>query len=581
MTLNATIRLLTMLWISILFESISFSQQWIKVWADEFDYVGMPDSAYWNFDKYGAGDGYFAGAREENVRVEDGKLILEARKENYQGAQYSSAQIHSQCKGDWKYGKIEISAKIPFGRGIWPALWLKPTYSTYGAWPQSGEIDIMEYVGYMPDTIHGTVHFEGTEGSGHKSKGDDMIISQPYNDFHLYALEWSYDSIKWFVDGTMFHSYVKTNDDPRLWPFNSEFFVILDVVVGGWGGERGIDTSIFPQQFIIDYVRVYQKQDKPGPYKLTIEEANNGQVDINPDQIYYPSGSIVNLTAIPDSGYTFLYWLTYGAKNPMQFRIWKDMVVKPVFIKNNELITNGDFSIGLAGWTEYYHHLSTTKALLSAVNSEFTVNVTVAAPMAWEIGVNRAPLTFEKGSTYRLTFDAYAYSNKEIMVSFCKNYDDYITWKDTVFNISSQKKRYSVNFKMNANSDSNCRLYIGFGKDTGTYKFDNISFTKVLPVTPPSPPAKTLEVNSCSGWNVYPNPANSLITVNFYLADRQNVTFDVLSLDGKSLLTFSTGELENGDNSMQLYLDKLGLKGVYILCIKTKNKLFTRKIILH
>ena len=143
----------------------SFAQEYELVWSDEFDYTGLPNSEKWSYDVGGSGWGnnelqYYTENRTENARVENGNLIIEARKESYGGNNYTSARLITKSQGDWLYGKIEVRAKLPGGRGAWPAIWMLPTDWAYGGWPSSGEIDIMEYVGYDPGVVHGTVHTE-------------------------------------------------------------------------------------------------------------------------------------------------------------------------------------------------------------------------------------------------------------------------------------------------------------------------------------------------------------------------------------------------------------------------------------
>jgi len=144
--------------------------RWRLVWSDEFDYKGLPDPKKWDYDVGGKGWGneelqFYTARRRENARVENGHLIIEARKEAWEGRDYTSARLVSRGKGDWTYGRFEVSAKLPSGRGTWPAIWMLPTGWTYGGWPNSGEIDIMEHVGFDPDVVHASVH---TSAYNHK-----------------------------------------------------------------------------------------------------------------------------------------------------------------------------------------------------------------------------------------------------------------------------------------------------------------------------------------------------------------------------------------------------------------------------
>jgi beta-glucanase (GH16 family) len=234
------------------------------VWSDEFNYTGLPDNTKWSYDTghHGWGNNelqHYTAVRPQNARVENGTLVIEAIKEQYQGAAYTSARLVSKNKGDWKYGRIEVKAKLPKGKGLWPAIWMLPTQWKYGGWPKSGEIDIMENVGYLPDSIYGTVHTAAFNHGIGTQKGSGVLRKDASDVFHLYAIEWNADKIKFFVDEELYHEFENYKTGSDAWPFDQEFHLLLNVAVGGnWGGKFGIDESIFPQRLEIDYVRVYQ-----------------------------------------------------------------------------------------------------------------------------------------------------------------------------------------------------------------------------------------------------------------------------------------------------------------------------------
>jgi len=164
----------------------SYSQKYVKVWSDEFNTPGLPDSTKWGYEVGKVRNSelqYYTYKRSENARIQDTVLIIEARKEDYKGAAYTSASLMSKYKGDWIYGKFEIRAQVPAGKGTWPAIWMLPTKGEYGGWPKSGEIDIMEYVGMNADNLYYTAHYQGTDGSGHQSSGIETTYSQPYSKF--------------------------------------------------------------------------------------------------------------------------------------------------------------------------------------------------------------------------------------------------------------------------------------------------------------------------------------------------------------------------------------------------------------
>ena len=236
------------------------------VWADEFDKPGLPDPARWNYDVGGNGWGnneleYYTDRREENARVENGKLIIEVRKEDYKGNKYTSARLLTKGKTVWKYGRIEAMAKLPKGRGTWPAVWMLGEKVATVGWPLGGEIDIMEHVGFDEGVVHGTIHSEAYNHVKGTQKGDQLSVKNVTGDFHLYAIEWTTDRIDFFVDDQKYYSVQKAalGSTEAQWPFDQPFFLILNVAVGGgWGGQKGVDESIWPQRMEVDYVRVYQ-----------------------------------------------------------------------------------------------------------------------------------------------------------------------------------------------------------------------------------------------------------------------------------------------------------------------------------
>lgn len=239
------------------------------VWSDEFNKPGLPDSTRWSYDlgrgcpdNCGWGNHelqYYTVKRAENARVEKGMLVIEARKEKMEDCEYTSARLASRNKGDWKYGRIEVRAKLPAGRGMWPAIWMLPTQWKYGGWPRSGEIDIMENVGYWPDTVIGTLHTESYNGMRGTQRTKGVQRKDISKAFHVYGIEWNADSIAFFVDKEVYHVFKNDHTGIDAWPFDQLFHLMLNVAVGGdWGGKYGVDTAIFPQKMFVDYVRVYQ-----------------------------------------------------------------------------------------------------------------------------------------------------------------------------------------------------------------------------------------------------------------------------------------------------------------------------------
>jgi beta-glucanase (GH16 family) len=244
---------------------------WRLAWSDEFDYKGLPRSEKWGYDVGGEGWGnqelqYYTAQRQENARVENGYLVIEARRESWEKRDYTSARLVSKGKGDWTYGRVEVRAKLPSGRGTWPAIWMLPSLKSYGngGWPDNGEIDIMEHVGFDPDVVHGSVHTRAYYHSIGTQKTAKVVVPTARTGFNIYAIQWTPAEIRWFINDRHFFTFKNerlssTSADYKQWPFDKPFHVILNVAVGGsWGGSKGVDESIWPQQLVVDYVRVYQ-----------------------------------------------------------------------------------------------------------------------------------------------------------------------------------------------------------------------------------------------------------------------------------------------------------------------------------
>lgn len=235
---------------------------WSLVWHDEFDAEEI-DRQNWTFDigghGWGNGEMQYYTDRSENARLENGLLVIEAVQEKYSGSYYTSARLKSQGLQEFQYGRLEARLKVPEGKGFWPAFWMLGSNFLQVGWPECGEIDIMEYVGKEPDLIMGTLHGPGYSGA----LGFSGWNRQTYNiadDFHTFGIEWDEDQITWFYDGEAYHTMKREDVGTRPWVFDQPFFFILNLAVGGTLGGMVSPTTVFPAQYLVDYVRVYEKQ---------------------------------------------------------------------------------------------------------------------------------------------------------------------------------------------------------------------------------------------------------------------------------------------------------------------------------
>lgn len=231
------------------------------LWSDEFNYTGSPDPAKWGYDigrgdnGWGNGEAQYYTSRSDNVKVEGGYLKITAKKESYEGANYTSTRMLTEGKLDFKYGKVEVRAKLPIGKGTWPAIWMLGSNIRTVSWPACGEIDIMEHVGNNQGTVQSAMHtpssYGNTQNHGSQFLADVSTI------FHVYSVEWTAEKMIFAVDGVVHYTYNPSTKNSSTWPFNANQFIILNVAMGGgFGG--AIDPNFTQSTMEIDYVRVYQ-----------------------------------------------------------------------------------------------------------------------------------------------------------------------------------------------------------------------------------------------------------------------------------------------------------------------------------
>ncbi len=237
------------------------------VWADEFDTDGLPDPAKWVHDTernkagwYNEELQYYSGPRKENAIIRGGRLIIRARKESlsraadWGGQRFTSSRLITRGKRDWIYGFFDIRAKLPCGKGTWPAIW---TLNTPGMWPAGGELDIMEHVGRDPGHVFSTVHT--ASGHGGSGTGDAVRIADACRAFHNYQMHWTAEWVRFGVDGVVHFEYKNPHTGPERWPFDAPQFLILNIAVGGLHG-GAVDERVFPVAMEVEHVRVYQRQ---------------------------------------------------------------------------------------------------------------------------------------------------------------------------------------------------------------------------------------------------------------------------------------------------------------------------------
>jgi beta-glucanase (GH16 family) len=259
--------------------------EWELVWSDEFDYQGLPDKTKWDYEEGFVRNNesqYYTRARLENARVENGMLIIECRKEHFTPAnhapvEYTAASLVTLNKTNWQYGRMEVRAKLPQGKGVWPAIWTLGTNISKVGWPACGEMDIMEFVGKEPNNIYGTIHY--AVAGRHQSDGGKLETDKPSDDFHVYAIEWYTNRVDFFFDSKKYHTVlIEKAGNGEDNPFRKPHYLLINFALGGsWGGL--IDETILPQKYLIDYVRIYKQkggqQDGPANGSQPIRSETN------------------------------------------------------------------------------------------------------------------------------------------------------------------------------------------------------------------------------------------------------------------------------------------------------------------
>lgn len=460
-------------------------RHWVLVWNDEFDYEGLPDPYKWSYETGGGGWGnedktYYTYGRKENVYVKDGVLTIKAQKEKYKGYKYTSARLHTRNKGSWKYGRIEIKAKVSAGRGILHSIWMLPSDNYYGVWPFSGEIDIMEYVGFEECMIYSSVHTGAYNHKNDTHKYDSYFLDYAKDLFYIYSIEWTPEYIDFFVNGKKFFTFYKESDSVDVWPFDNEFYLLLCTNVGGiWAGLNDIDETIFPVELKIDWVRVYQNELKQLEYAIKKEETAHGEVKYIPDIALYQNNQEVTVLAKPDDGYVFDRWegSVQGNNNPLVFNINRNMKINPIFKKKGEILENSDFSMGKRKWIlQFFNH---AEADYNPNDNNLDIVVHKTGKKPWEIQLNQFEIPLEKGKKYKLSVTLKSVKRRWINFGISNNITPF---KPYIFHrifVNKKMRTYEIKFKMRSDNDFHSRFFMDLGKNSSQVNVESISLQEI------------------------------------------------------------------------------------------------------
>ncbi|MBN2617032.1 MAG: family 16 glycosylhydrolase [Spirochaetales bacterium] len=409
---------------------------WTLVWSDEFDSTQI-DESKWNFISgaggYGNSELQNYTGREKNARIENGNLVIEAHKEDYEGSNYTSAKLTTEGKGDWTYGRYEIRAKLPKGQGFWPALWMMPTdYNIYGPWPACGEIDIMEVLGHETNKVYGTLHY----GNPKKSSGTNYVLeSGSFSDsYHTFTLDWLPGEIKWYIDGVLYQTqndwYSNNDEAPEALafpaPFDRDFYLQFNLAVGGtWPGNPNSSTK-FPQRLEIDWVRVYELNS---PYKLIKKPETEG------------SNAEIPGRAPQDDG---------------------------------NYVLNDQFNNGLENWT--FINNEGGKGSAQVDNGEMYIEMSAPGNQTWANQLFQTDMNIRKGYTYRVSFKARAEKERTIMFKVGGLEDRGWTAYsgEQIIKITKDMKLHSFEFTMGEKTDVKARYEFNMGLDDSDMWIDDV-----------------------------------------------------------------------------------------------------------
>ena len=468
---------------------------WNLVWNDEFN-VSQLDSNKWTPEvfppKYNGELQYYT-ARSQNVSVLGGNLNITGLRESYNGSNYTSARINTKDKFYFNYGRVEARIKIPKTQGLWPSFWLLPQT---GVWPESGEIDIVEILGHQPNVSYSTLHISDTTTNTHVSMGS--AYTKPTGDFadgfHYFATEWHQDTIRFFVDSVLIATKTRSGFTPGVkYPFNSsEFYLILNLAIGGnWPGSPD-NTTLFPANMQVDWVRVYQKNDDItllGKDYMYVYTQNQPYTVPNINATAYtwtvPTGATIasgqnthqikiNWGYITSSG-----WVKVQMNTPcgvLRDSIW-------VNVSDNLLSNHGfeqDFNywnVNLSGnmATKYIDKNAPAHLLKAACVNETQVPVN-----AWDIQMSRSDVPLTSGALYTLKFWAKSNPPGRVITTSFMNSINYASYAYQWYLLTNNWAEYTYSFISPVTQ--NILMTVDMGAGTGTYCYDNFSLTKPLPL---------------------------------------------------------------------------------------------------
>ncbi len=465
------------------------------VWADEFSGSSL-DLTKWTpiVGPGGAVSGnaelqYYTPLSNNNIQVSSGTLKIIAREESYGGNAYTSGRMETKNLGDWLYGKFEARIKLPVTQGMWPAFWMLPTDNTYGVWPRSGEMDIMELIGKEPKNDYSTIH-TSDDGVDHGFGNHYTLPSGTFgDDFHVFSSEWSPNRIEFFMDGISVYVVTPSTVSPLSWVFNKRFYMLLNLAIGGpWAGAPD-GTTNFPQQMEVDYVRVYQKIQDIAITGKTLVETNAPSVSYSVPTVagMTYNWSVTNGTIASGQG-TAQITVNWAGANGIVSATMNDgctpsaTVSTPVTVTPN-LWDNYGFEQNYVSWDTRPAYSAT--ATFSISTSDFTegskaacVTTNTAAPSTpWDIQLSRINLNLIAGTSYTLSFKAKANVNRTVPGTFLRPVV-FSTVATKSYNLTTTWQTFTHTFMPSSNES--VMWNVDLAGQLGTVCFDDFSFARTV-----------------------------------------------------------------------------------------------------
>ena len=415
--------LLLALPLAALAEDIPQYEGYTLIWNDEFDGDTFTNEDWnWEVRREGWTNNELQAYRasRENIFLRDGKLVLKAIKSvnEYGKTVYTSGKVQTLDKHNFLYGRVDVCAKAPAGQGLWPAIWMMPARDNYGSWPRSGEVDIMEFLGHDVQTVYSNVHYgdpHGEQQGVYTLTGDETFA----NSFHVFSMEWEPGEFRFYVDGELYHtvndwySCVGSTERPYPAPFDKEFYIQLNLAVGGnWPGNPDETTDFEHAEFEIDYVRLYQKAE----YDTNVTR---------PEKQYRTAG------------------------------------------EDGNFVINGDFAVAEAindstGWV--YYQCSGGNAAVTIRDGMIVIDTKTEGTLDYSVQLYQADLPMIKGNTYRLTFDAWAAEPRQIIAAVSAPNMGWIRYfPDTIVDLTTERTTYTYEFTMTGMDDNNGRIEFNMG----------------------------------------------------------------------------------------------------------------------